>query len=68
MFNIAIVFAAICIVAFLIYAWFRGVPLPPNARLLFEAWAAVERETINGKKGSPKTDRDVSPVPNMNKV
>lgn len=66
MINIGIVFVAICIVVLLIYAWFRAGSLPPNARLLFDAWAAVARKTDND---TPKKDRNESPVPkNMNKA
>lgn len=69
MINIAIIFAAICIVVFLIYAWFRDGSLPPNFRLLFDAWAAVAWKTDNDDIVSPKKDRNEPPVPkNKNKA
>ena len=59
MVNIGIIFVAVCLIGFLIYAWLRFVPLPPNASLLFDAWAAVAGKTNNDDMVSPKKNRNV---------
>ncbi len=49
MMKIGIIVFAICLVVFLIYAWFRTCSFPPNARLLFDAWNAVGKMPKNNK-------------------
>lgn len=47
MISVAVIIAALGIVGVFIFAMFRTGFFPPKARLLCDAWAAVEQKTTN---------------------
>lgn len=55
MMNLGVVFIPVCIVGFLIYVWFRNDSLPPNARLLFDAWDSVAQKMADDENRIQKT-------------
>lgn len=42
---------ALCIVSFLVRMWLRHISFPPNARILCEAWEAVEWKMVSDDIG-----------------
>jgi hypothetical protein len=47
MMGVGVIIAALGIVGLLILGMFRAGSFPPNARLLCDAWAAVEHKMTN---------------------
>lgn len=47
MIGVGVIIAALCIIGLLILGMFRAGSFPPNARLLCDAWAAVEQKMTN---------------------
>jgi hypothetical protein len=61
MIGVGVVLVALCIVSLLVRVWFRAVFFPPNARLLCDAWEAVEQKMANdGIVNNTKTVRITS--------
>ena len=52
MMSILAITVALCIVSFLIRIWLRYISFPPNARILCEAWAAVENKMGSDENGN----------------
>jgi hypothetical protein len=61
MIGVGVVLVALCIVSLLVRVWFRAVSFPPNARLLCDAWEAVEQKMGNDDTlNNTKTERITS--------
>ena len=48
MMGILAIVSALTIVGLLVWCWIRFTAMPPNARLLFDLWASLEKDGDSG--------------------